>query len=1393
MPEPSSVHNPEILFQFAGPNSVSADTYALNTAISRIAAGEAVETVRQQTGWFEGVDGKWRYEISDHDAELSPNTIKDILVQVKGDRLPSVKLGDLITHEKLFAAYPHLKDIQVNLNVSGDDSVSGNVNAENSFAPCITLNVPENANPGRVKSVLLHEIQHVLQIYEGFARGGSAQEFNYRLDTLLTEINEVDAASMAQNRIRFLGEEPQTAYSFIAGATSVGQARIKYFAETYSYEELNEKFSKCLAQKKALDPHRAYLRLAGEVEARNVQAREIFTEEKRVSISPLTTQDIEPKDILMRFNSSDMHSLGIPQHLINGADTVGPRAAVLIGGAQFAKILLGEDADISSPLHEGGHLYLSILNDVANYPGSAPSIKDDFETVLKWFGVGQNEWDKLQPEQRRNYHEQFAESFEMYMTEGRSPSLALENEFRQFQGWMSDIYTDLNTQLPNAKLSDEIRAVFDRMLTMGDQEDSSVSSTITTQVQSELKLAGYDEKAADAHAAIFKSALKSFHARSGMSESDFLSRYQFSISEGISLAMDDESRLARAQLQGYGTNKIWYHGSFSAFDEFDPKRSGSSGFHFSEKREFAEQYASSKSMDMQMDADIVVRGFYLRGELFDFTRKDHLDRLDKFLPEEIKINGRYGMAAWFGGVEYKKADLLEAIQGIQVPYTGLDESAKEDIRTGKSHFMREGGAQVILKYDEINDKVEYSPKWEIDKIKHLEASIQIYSQSYGPDYFEIPLLQRQLDREKSNLIPHQLELNPDKIPGYDNWHILEAPELKEYLQKAGFSGALMQEKRNLNAVIFEAENIKEISAEFNPTKTPNSNLYTQSNLYKKSNMSGSGMSVEEVKSAITGIVREIGLPVSVVPSIAQLPNHIRENLLKDNALTDTAGIYDKTTKNTFLVASGINSPTEAVLTYLHENGHAAFRAAAGLNYESILDNVYHSLTQESIDRLKNENKSQLKSMQPIEQGRLVAEEWITQIAETNPRNTVFQTVISTFKSWLREINPDLPFTQGDIVHLLSKGKKQMQNNPNLEENILIKDTMLGTENVFRDLAKHSESFQSGNKIEGSKIEETLQQVFENNIEIEVIKNADLFHTDPQAKAEFSVYLSKGNHSADVTVFDLQDGNCFEQIFSTKGSGLGAPLYQALFAWAHNNDKCLTMDPEGITDINLLRRTEAAISSALKFNTTEHIGMYPEAYIGLLPDEDYQSIMDYRKKVTDMVYDDSLNERSQAEIDQLIPPPYESYKRLSQTFEKMWQAEHKCDNKEACYTANVNGMIEAVKSLVNRRIPEVKNYTIIGDNKIIDIRSGLEVDKKNLPTNPEQGIGYTTALRTVIANTNLTPSTPGENHAFNKEFGSGLLYRKSNSELSADRERWIRESCSAPHDTTPVAKHKGARI
>ena len=372
-------------FSFAGEASKTADQRSLTEAKERIADGQSAERVRRDTGWFQGADGKWRYEINDKDAsvdfamlgnlqsggwpafrarnvsyrdmgdgrmmlsivpvgakttgEIVSVTVPDrmlnsilpdeILAKVEAgegredfvgdfleakaidqefdfDGFNALPLDHVLDHKALFAAYPGLRDVMVQI----DKKFSGASFSEREMSDGSVVHVIKlGAMPIRgYKSSLLHEIQHGIQTIEGFASGGSPTQYKDTNQPLAAEIQEriravADVGRLAKQFGKTHKEVLQSgaidepmASSILAGYTSE-----KNFAKMVEY-----------ANDRLLTPEEKYRRLAGEVEARNTQARMNMTDEERRATPPSQTADVAESDVIVMFNGKEMKNAPMP-------------------------------------------------------------------------------------------------------------------------------------------------------------------------------------------------------------------------------------------------------------------------------------------------------------------------------------------------------------------------------------------------------------------------------------------------------------------------------------------------------------------------------------------------------------------------------------------------------------------------------------------------------------------------------------------------------------------------------------------------------------------------------------------------------------------------------------------------------------------------------------------------------------------------------------------------------------------------------------------------------------------------------------------------------------------------------------------------------------------------
>lgn len=132
------------------------------------------------------------------------------------------------------------------------------------------------------------------------------------------------------------------------------------------------------------------------------------------------------------------------------------RGSITFDENRKAIVRLTKARNLSTFLHESGHLYLELLGDIAQSPGASEQAKADWNKVLKFLGVEDRSMIG------RVQHEKFARAFEAYLREGKAPDPALRDAFRAFGAWLKRIYTQL-TQL-DVELNDDIRGVFDRMI-----------------------------------------------------------------------------------------------------------------------------------------------------------------------------------------------------------------------------------------------------------------------------------------------------------------------------------------------------------------------------------------------------------------------------------------------------------------------------------------------------------------------------------------------------------------------------------------------------------------------------------------------------------------------------------------------------------------------------------------------------------------------------------------------------------------------------------------------------------------------------------------------------------------------------------------------------------------
>lgn len=318
---------------FAGERSKTADFAALREARERLAQGADAETVRRETGWFRGMDGKWRFEIDDSgmayqragDAEYRRNpeyleyldlwdkaVVRGGASEAEADRMRELdkrygrvammtsinlangnaKLGDILQHEDLFRAYPALRDVKVRF----EDLSRGQSGYFDGSSNTIVLSSSLRNQP---ESTLTHEVQHVIQAAERFARGSSPEYWNRRMEEGYSRRRNDGRIERAEKEYRRIFDGAPEEFKrkvreinrdrlrgdYEAAEAIVDELYAGEYADLWSQLDMAD-FERRSERGEETLPSDLYRNTAGEIEARDAAARRNLTAEQRAEQAP---------------------------------------------------------------------------------------------------------------------------------------------------------------------------------------------------------------------------------------------------------------------------------------------------------------------------------------------------------------------------------------------------------------------------------------------------------------------------------------------------------------------------------------------------------------------------------------------------------------------------------------------------------------------------------------------------------------------------------------------------------------------------------------------------------------------------------------------------------------------------------------------------------------------------------------------------------------------------------------------------------------------------------------------------------------------------------------------------------------------------------------------------
>ena len=278
--------------------------------------------IRLQTGWEKGLEGKWRYEIPD--GEFKDLDIDDLKRETSEDGkvIRVAKLSDVFTAPDLYQAYPDIKNVKVVFK----DLPPNNYGSFNVSTKVITVNKDLYLNnKNEANLTMLHEMQHYIQTKELFEGGSNpsfapimmeyvVKDFKNKVNEQLKKYNDVkrffpddrNAIKNARELYKFTKERYLKISDLLLHKDEKSiKKSYKDIAKRFNISDLP---SENILENRLASAWNIYSRVAGEVEARNVEYRNKLTPEQRRKTLLSETENIDREDQILFENKELLFS-----------------------------------------------------------------------------------------------------------------------------------------------------------------------------------------------------------------------------------------------------------------------------------------------------------------------------------------------------------------------------------------------------------------------------------------------------------------------------------------------------------------------------------------------------------------------------------------------------------------------------------------------------------------------------------------------------------------------------------------------------------------------------------------------------------------------------------------------------------------------------------------------------------------------------------------------------------------------------------------------------------------------------------------------------------------------------------------------------------------------------
>ena len=192
-----------------------------------------------------------------------------------------------------------------------------------------------------------------------------------------------------------------------------------------------------------------------------------------------------------------------------------------------------------------------------------------------------------------------------------------------------------------------------------------------------------------------------------------------------------------------------------------------------------------------------------------------------------------------------------------------------------------------------------------------------------------------------------------------------------------------------------------------------------------------------------------GAPVTLLENYRQAPKAVVDTMMADG-LTQVKAVFDPQTNQIYMFGDQIMSADEAVRTALHEKTHRGLREAFGVNLDSILDEVFVSVSEKRQADMQTIADKYKLDPGKLQDRRIIAEELLAHMAENDVKNSLLQKAVAAIRQVLRKMGFAQKFTDSDIHALIREAQGAVSRTRDNLAGVMIEEEVMveGSEEVY---------------------------------------------------------------------------------------------------------------------------------------------------------------------------------------------------------------------------------------------------------------------------------------------------------------------------------------------------------